>query len=281
MSADEVRSQTRAAWEESAAFWGRAADRYSRIGRPVTEWMLDAAGLAPGHHVLELACGPGDVGLRAAERVAPGGDVVLTDVAEAMIDIARERAAAAGAENVEFRVLDAEWIDFAAASLDAVLSRWGLMFPADPEAAFRECRRVLRPDGRIALAAWDDPKANAWHEVTSSELFEQGLTEPPPPGDLPGPFRFDAERVRDLLEGAGFQEVRVEPLPFMGIYADPAEFWAIHSELSVSIRRALELTNERGVEALRAGIDRRLEAFAQPDGTLAVPYRALVASATA
>ena len=134
---------------------GRASARPSSATRsPVSQWLLDAAHLQPGHTVLELAAGPADTGLLAAELVAPGGKAIITDNAEAMIEAATARAEEVGATNVEIRPMEAEWIDLPTASVDAVLCRWGYMLLADPEAALRETRRVLRPGGRVALAAW-------------------------------------------------------------------------------------------------------------------------------
>ena len=98
----------------------------------------------------------------AAELVAPMGGVIISDQAEAMLAGARERAAELGLSNVEFQVLNAEWIDLPVASVDAVLCRWGYMLMADPAAALAETRRVLRPGGRLALAVWDALERNPW-----------------------------------------------------------------------------------------------------------------------
>ena len=282
MSADELREQTRASWAESAPFWGQAADRFQSFAAPVSDWIIEHAELAPGQRVLEIACGAGETGLMAARAVAPDGRVLLTDTAEPMIDVARERAEAAGVENVDFKVVDAEWIDEPTASFDAIVCRWGLMFPVDVEAAFRECRRVLKPGARLSTSAWAAPDENAWATEVNAELLEQGLTEPPPPGDVPGPFRFaDPGRLIALFEGAGFTDITVEPLPLPGVYDDFDDFWALHSELSVGIRRALAITNERGVEALKAGIARRLERHRGDDGRLHVSATPLMAVASA
>ena len=126
--------------------------------------------------MLELAAGPGDTGLLAAELIAPGGTLISTDAVEAMVDLARARAAELGIDNAQFQTMDAEWIDLPTASLDAVIARWGYMLLADPATALGETRRVLRPGGRVALAAWTDPSENPWASVPQQELIK--LAEP-------------------------------------------------------------------------------------------------------
>src|SRR5580704_14753451 len=98
-------------WESAAQGWGNRADRVRAWGMPVSVAMIDALALQPGQRVLELAAGPGDTGFMAAELVAPGGTLICSDGAEAMLEVARQRAAAQGISNVEFRLLDLEWID--------------------------------------------------------------------------------------------------------------------------------------------------------------------------
>lgn len=281
MSADQIREETRATWSRAAERWERVADRFNVLQRPVTSWMLDAAALAPGAKVLELACGAGQLGIEAAARVAPGGAVLLSDTAEPMVAAAQRRAAELGAENVGFKVMDAEWIDEPTASFDAVLCRWGLMFPADPSAAARECRRVLCSGGRLAAAAWGPREDNAWIDDMHLELLEQGLVAPPDPA-APGPFRFAAPgSLRELLEDAGFFDIEVELLELTYEYESFADFWELHSQLSSGVQDALALTNDRGRAALREGVERRMERFTAADGSLAVPSRPLMAAASA
>src|SRR3954464_221766 len=189
MDAEAYRAESRERWEAAAAGWAREREAFQRDAMPVSQWMLDAAHLQPGHTVLELAAGPGDTGLMAAELVAPDGKAIITDNSEGMLEAARARAKEVGATNVEIRAMEAEWIDLPTASIDAVLCRWGYMLLADPEAALRETRRVLRPGGRVALAAWDGPEENPWLALMGKVMIEHGLVEPEPP-DTPGPFAF-------------------------------------------------------------------------------------------
>src|SRR4051794_41545703 len=146
--------------------------------------MVEAIAPQPGETILELAAGPGDTGLMAAELVRPGGKLILSDASERMLDVARERAADFEdlAEIVDFRRIEAEWIDLSTATVDAVLCRWGYMLLADPGAALRETRRVLRPGGRVSLAAWAEAKRNPWSSVVGAELVARGRHERPGPG---------------------------------------------------------------------------------------------------
>jgi SAM-dependent methyltransferase len=279
---DDPRGLIRDAWESVADVWARPDPGFDPVADKVSAWIVDAARLQPGQHVLELACGPGATGLLAAERVRPGGRVLLSDVAEGMVDAARRRAAAQGADNVDFKVMDAEWIDEPAARFDAIVCRWGLMFPLDVEAALRECRRVLKPGGRLATAAWDVPEANPWMSEIGAELLEQGLVEPPDP-DGPGPTRFARPpgRLRDLLEAAGFTEVELDGLDLEVRFPSFQGYWISQSNRSARTRQALTLTNDRGREALMEGVRARVARFELPDGSMRFPVRPLVAAATA
>ncbi len=275
------RASSLAGWEAAAPGWVRRREAIRALGAPVSRWMLDAVALKPGDQVLELAAGLGETGMLAAELVAPTGGVIISDQADAMLDGARARATELGLANVEFRVLGAEWIDLPLASVDAVLCRWGYMLLADPSAALVETRRVLRPQGRLALAVWDSVQHNPWALLPSLELIERGLTTPPAPG-TPGPFALgDAERVRELLMQAGFAEVEVQAIELEQRHPSFEVFWETTLDIARAFHDAVLSRPEPEIAEIRAGLAARMAPYTSPEGALAIPARTLVASATA
>jgi SAM-dependent methyltransferase len=243
--------------------------------------MIDAIAPQPGQRVLELAAGLGETGLLVAELVAPVGGAIISDQAEAMLAGARERAAAIGLSNVEFRVLNAEWIDMPVASVDAVLCRWGYMLMADPSAALAETRRVLRPGGRLALAVWDAIEHNPWARLPALELIERGLSAAPAPG-TPGPFALGShERVVELLERAGFAEARVEMLDLHRRHASFEELWDSTLDLSRTFHDAVLGRPEPEIAEIESSLAVRFQPYVDADGAVEIPARTLVASATA
>src|SRR4051794_9554291 len=181
VDAEAFRRESRRSWGAVAAGWGRYAPSHMAAAMDVTMWMLDAAQLQPGAEVLDLAAGPGDVGFLAHELIQPGGRLITSDFSPEMLTEAQRRAEALGLRDVRFKQIDAESIDLEAASLDAVLCRWGFMLIADPGAALRECRRVLRPGGRLALAAWTAADENRWSSILNAVLVPRGLVQAPDP----------------------------------------------------------------------------------------------------
>jgi SAM-dependent methyltransferase len=279
--ANTHREASLAGWEASAAGWTHHQQTIREFSAHVSAWMLDAISPQPGERVLELAAGLGETGMLAAEQVAPIGGVIVSDQAEAMLDGARARAVELGLTNVEFRVILAEWIDLPLASVDAVLCRWGYMLLADPSAALAETRRVLRPEGRLALAVWDSVQHNPWALLPTLELIERGLSSPPAPG-APGPFALgDPERVRELLAGAGFAEIDVQSLDLVQRHDSFDLFWETTLDISHAFHDAVLSRPEPEIAEIRAGLAARLQPFFEADGTLSIPGRTLVASASA
>ncbi|HST55359.1 MAG TPA: methyltransferase domain-containing protein [Solirubrobacteraceae bacterium] len=279
--AQEHRRLSAEQWEDAAPGWERRQAGMRDFGAPVSHWMVDAVDPQPGQRVLELAAGLGETGFLAAELVAPMGGAIISDQADAMLAGARRRAGELGLTNVEFQVLNAEWIDLPVASVDAVLCRWGYMLMVDPQAAVREARRVLRPGGRIALAVWDALEHNPWAHAPALELRARGLSEPPPAG-TPGPFTMtDTGQLTELLAQAGFAEIELDVLDLRQRHASFADYWEATLDLSRSIHDAVLDRPEPEIAEIRAAIAERLQPYRAANGALSIPGRTLVAAASA
>ena len=266
MDPDAYREVSLERWQRAARGWSRRRETLQRVAAPVTRWMIDAIAPEPGQVLLELAAGPGETGLAAARRVAPTGRLICSDWAEAMLDVARERARELGLET---------------ASVDAVLCRWGYMLLADPAAGLQETRRVLRPGGRVSLAAWDAPERNPWAAVAAEETRRR-LDLPPPAPEDPGMFAFSpAGRIETLLAEAGFAEAQVDAIDLVMAYRSFEDWWETTLDLSRPFADMLESRSAAERTDVQASLRDALSRFAAPDGALVLPGRTLVAEATA
>jgi SAM-dependent methyltransferase len=243
--------------------------------------MIDALALQPGERVLELAAGPGDTGFLAAELIRPGGTLITSDVAEAMLDVARGRARDLGIDNVEFKQLNLEWIDLPTASVDAALCRWGVMLLVDPPAAVQEVRRVLKPGGRFALSVWDRPELNPWATIPGKALVELGHADPPDP-NAPGMFTLAGPgKLNDVLESAGFQDVVVESVELGRINESLQAYVEETRDLSRPFRDGFANLAEPDRDAVVEAMALGTAPFTREDGSIDMPANALVAVATA
>jgi SAM-dependent methyltransferase len=279
---DDHRQQSRVRWTRGAPGWGRRADQLRRATMPVSIWMVDALGPQPGDTLLELAAGPGDTGFLAAELIQPGGTLISSDFVPEMLTVAQERAAALGLSNVRFKQIDAETsIDVEAASIDGVLCRWGYMLMAEPVTALQETRRVLKPGGRVALAAWDKPDENPWSSIPARELIRRGLEERPEPG-APGQFAWAEEGViAERLEEAGFVDYEVAAVDFTVAYESLDDWWDGTRELSVRFDDAAAAMDAATRDEIRAAIAEAAAPFTGGGGEIALPARTWTAVAAA
>ena len=276
---DEMRAQLHGMWAGVADSWAEHAEYAEYRGSLVTRRLLELAAPRPGDRVIELACGPGAVGLAAAELVGPGGQVVLSDVVPEMTAIAAARAEAAGIGNVVTRELDLERIEEPDGTYDVVLCREGLMLVLDPARAASEMRRVLRPGGRLALAVWGPRESNPWLGVIFDSVTAELGVQVPPPG-VPGPFSLDdVDKVRDILAEAGLAQVEVRELPTPYLTASFEEWWSRTGALAGPLAKMLGALPEDKATALRERARNAISQFQTDAGGLEIPGVSLIASA--
>jgi ubiquinone/menaquinone biosynthesis C-methylase UbiE len=262
----ETRQHVHGMWNAVAPHWEAHADYVSAKGAELSKAMLDAVAITSRDRVLELASGTADLGIAAAALAA---EVVISDVAEAMVAAAARRAAGLG--NVEARVLDLEDIAEPDASFDVVLCREGLMFAVDPQHALREVHRVLRPAGRFAAAVWGPAARNPWLSLVFDAVAQQ-LGRPMPPPGLPGPFSLsDADALLARARAAGFTDCTVRAQEVPTIAPSFEAWWDRTSALAGPLANILPLLPDEA----RAELAERLRVDTAPymgsDGALAIP----------
>ena len=279
--AAEQREQLLDGWDQASRGWGRQADRVQDAARPISDWMIAHADPQPGERVLELAAGPGDTGFMAARLITPDGILISSDAAAGMLDVARERAEEQGIHNVEFKQLQLEWIDLPTASVDVILCRWGVMLTVDPGAALRECRRVLKPGGRLSLAVWDVPEKNPWTTIVQRTLVELGHLDPPVKGG-PGMFALAAPgKLEERLDDAGFFDVEIEPVAILRRYANVIDWLGESRDLMRAFAGVWAALSDGQRQQLRDAIASAASEYTAADGAIAVPGSSLAALALA
>jgi ubiquinone/menaquinone biosynthesis C-methylase UbiE len=207
------KTTTRAQWEDAAAAWHRWGPTIENWLGAATERMLGAAGITAGSRVLDVAAGAGGQTLAAARLAGPGGYVLATDISPAILRYAAKAAADAGLAAVATAEMDGERLAVPEGGFDAVISRVGLIYFPDQQAALAGMRRALRPGGRIAAVVYSTADANGFFAVPVGIIRRRAQLPPPLPGQ-PGPFSLGTPGVAErVLTEAGFRDVTVDVVP--------------------------------------------------------------------
>jgi ubiquinone/menaquinone biosynthesis C-methylase UbiE len=208
---EQFKAQQRQMWDNVAKGWETWWTTIERGAQKVSDQLVEMAEIEPGDTVLDIATGIGEPAVTAAKRVRPNGKVIATDISPQMIEIAKSRARSLGLDGVmEFRVSDAEMLDFPNSSFNAILSRWGLMFLPSLPTALNKIRQLLKPKGSFAAAVWSYPAKVPMLDLAFSTVRKE-INAPAPPAGTPGPFALaNSEALKNSFVQAGFKHVRVE-----------------------------------------------------------------------
>jgi len=193
----------------TGAKWAALQERIDHFLGTITDSAFVFAAPASGERALDVGCGCGTTTLRLALQLAPGGGATGIDISAPMLSVARARAAA---QNADVAFLEADASSFAFQPVfDLVFSRFGVMFFADPAAAFANMRNALSPDGRLAFVCWRSAKDNAWATVPMAAAKDHLPPQEPADPLAPGPFALaDEARLRTILKDAGYRDIEIE-----------------------------------------------------------------------
>lgn len=271
---EQIREQQKQTWNKFSSGWRKWDDFTMDWLRPMGEEIIGALALQPGDRVLDVAAGTGEPGLTIATKIGHG-QVVITDLAEDMLAVARDKAAQLGVTNYETVVCDVCALPFDDEAFDAVSCRFGFMFFPDMLLAAQEMARVLKPGGRMAAAVWGPPDKNVWVTAIMGTINKHMAPPAPPPG-APGMFRCAGPGfLVELFRQAGFSGV-TEKLITGHLHCGTNEnYWNFMNEVAAPVVAALSNADEATKTKIKREVfdlvDQRY-----PDKQAALDYGALV-----
>jgi SAM-dependent methyltransferase len=271
------KATTRAQWEDAAEAWHRWGPTLEGWLGGATELMMDLAEIDDGCRVLDVAAGAGGQTIAAARRVGPAGTVLATDISPAILRFVESEAARSGLANVGVREMDGEGLDVDEGFYDAVISRLGLIYFPDRQAALRGMLRALRPGGRLGAITYSTPERNAFFSIPVSVIRQKAQLPPPLPGQ-PGPFSLGAPgAIETALSEAGFADVEVRTVAAPLRLPSSAECVRFERESFGALHQMLSGLAEAERERAWAEIEDRLAQFDGRDGFIG-PCELLVAT---
>jgi SAM-dependent methyltransferase len=248
--------EAREHWASRSDAWERWSDLTFLATTDLSEKLFDAAGVAAGHRVLDLACGPGDTSLLLSPRVGPSGIVASTDLVPDMVMATEQRARAVKLANLKCSVADMENLPFSDQVFDSIVCRLGIMYCPQVERALSEAHRVLKPGGRAAFLVCGPMENNHVLAVVHEVLWDLFDVRP---DDSPAPFRFAAKNsLAPLMEEAGFTGVEEQELRFDTTRPKEFGFWQPSAERAIGWKLAAL------PPATRRELEHRMDAALQP-----------------
>ena len=265
-------------WRENAQHWAQHSDTIHKMFLPLTQALIEHAGIREGQSVLDVAAGAGEPSLTIAETVGPTGSVMCTDAVLGMVEAAQSEAERRGLKNMEFRQCPAEALPFAANSFDVAVSRLGIMFFADPVAAVREMLRVVKPDGALALAVWGKSEINPFCYLITGVIdrhVKGAVVEP----NAPNAFRFaETGKLSGVLTEAGAIDVDERVFSFnIEAPLSPLQFWALRSQTSDTLRAKLARLPATQQTQIANEVEQAVKDFF-PDNQMKFPAQMIIAT---
>jgi enediyne biosynthesis protein CalE5 len=281
LDAVEFRDGQRRQWDDAATGWRKWSELIDGAASGISERLVELAGVEPGSRVLDVAAGYGEPSLTAARAAGPEGSVVATDISAEMIAFGRERAAAVELGNIEFVESDAAGLEFPEGSFDAALSRWGIIFEPDGEAAAARILGFLKPGARMAISSWGPPDRVPFLAIPMRTAMQRLEVPPPPPG-TPGPLsRPTPEALGGLLEAAGFSDVEVEEADVTFEWQSPEDFTTFIKEIAPPINAIIDPHPQEVQDQTWAAITDAVRQVAAEDGAVRLANLALLAAGRA
>ncbi|MBC6698489.1 class I SAM-dependent methyltransferase [Hymenobacter puniceus] len=271
---EQIREQQKDTWNRFSAGW-RKWDNFTMDWlRPMGEEIVTCLRLHDTDVVLDVAAGTGEPGLTMAPLV-PHGKVVITDLAEQMLAVARDNAARKGIRNYETVACDVCELPFDDETFDAVSCRFGFMFFPDMALAAQEMVRVLKPGGRIATAVWGTPDKNAWITTIMGTISQHMQLAPPAPG-APGMFRCAATgTMADLFRQAGLRNVTEKTITGQLNCGSNDNYWNFMNDVAAPVVGAMSKADADTCQRIKADVFALVDQK-YPGKQAALDYGALV-----
>ncbi len=271
---EQIREQQRASWNKFSSGWKKWDDLTMDFLKPMGNEIIRLLNPKNDDVVLDVAAGTGEPGLTIASMLT-GGKVIITDLAEDMLEIARGNAIRRGIKNIETRACDVCELPFADNTFDAISCRFGFMFFPDMLLAAKEMVRVLKPGGRIATSVWNIPEKNFWVTAIMGTI-NKNMELPAPPSGTPGMFRCaKAGSIANLFLQAGLKNISEKEVNGKMNCKTTDVYWSMMTEIGAPIVAALSKADEAMKEKIKREVYLAVNQK-YPDGNILIDSSALV-----